>query len=37
MDNIVRAIKEVMMCVLWALVFGSTFLIFTQILMVVSY
>lgn len=37
MEAIVRAIKELMIYVLWAIIFGGTFLVFMKILMAVSY
>lgn len=37
MEHITKAIKEVMMYVLWGIVFGGSFLAFVTLLMAVSY
>lgn len=37
MESIIKAIKELMLFALWAMLFGGVFLIFMNLLMAVSY
>lgn len=37
MESVIKAIKELMLFALWAMLFGGVFLIFMNLLMAVSY